>query len=198
MNQILRIPFVLRDIPNIIEVIYKANESAVESGFDALNLPFDANLCIGYPVVHAYVKDMSSTGYRRSCGWIQLVKREYYSSAALDYPDENETSVDTNDPACIYLAYGSPAEIYDAPCNNLNGNSRGKWTAFTYLVDIPSRMNGYKMIFLAGFQWGYEEACINGNISVNMLEISEINHAQWNEHIPCMKERYPQYNYSLG
>ena len=196
MDKVLQIPFKLRGIPNIIEVIYKANNSAAESGFDILNVPFDPDLCIGYPVVHAYIKNMSSTGYRRSCGWIQLVMREYFSSEELSAPDENILSVDTNDPACIYLAYGSPAEIYDAPCCNLNGNAKGKWTAYTYLVDMPSRMNGYKMLCLAGFKWGYEEAMENQKLAVKMQDIKEIDQGQWIKHIPCMKESYPQYNYA--
>ena len=196
MNKIVHIPFELRGIPNKIEVIYKTNESASESGFDALlDLPFDQDLCIGYPALHAYVKNMNSTGYRRACGWIQLVKREYYSSVLLDQPDEIALSVDTNDPACIYLAYGYPAEIYDAPCNNLNGNVKGTWTAYTYLVDMPTRMNGFVMSFLAGFQWGYKEEIKTGNLSVQMQDIKEIDRSQWREHIPCMKEQYPQYNY---
>ena len=53
MNKILHIPFRLRGIQNTIEVIYKANESIFESGFDALVLPFSPNLCIGYPTMHA-------------------------------------------------------------------------------------------------------------------------------------------------
>ena len=195
MNKVLHLPFTLCGIQNTVEVIYKSNESIRESGFDILNVPFDPELCIGYPVVHAYVKNMVSTGYRRSCGWIQLVKREYFSSAALTEPDENIICVDTNDPVNIYLAYGSPAEIYDAPCNNLNGNVRGKWTAYTYLVDMPSRMNNHKMIYLTGFKWGYEEAMTNRKLAVNMQDIKEIDQTQWIEHIHYMKEEYPQYNY---
>ena len=73
MNKILHIPFELRGISNIVEVVYKANDSASESGFDALeDLPFDPNLCIGYPVMNAYIKDMKNTGYRRLCGWMFL------------------------------------------------------------------------------------------------------------------------------
>jgi hypothetical protein len=192
----LHIPFQLRGILNTIEVVYKTNESASESGFDALlDLPFDQNLCIGYPVIHAYVKEMINTGYRRSCGWIQLVQREYFSLATLDKPDKNELSIDTYDPVCIYFAYGYPAEIYDAPCNNLNGNIKGKWTAYTYLVDTPSRMNKNKMTFLGGFQWGYNEAFINKKLTVNIHDIKKLNYGKWNEHIIYLKGRYPQYEY---
>lgn len=196
MNKIIHITFCLRGIQNTIEVIYKVNESAEESGFDALlDLPFDPNLCIGYPTIHAFIKNMTNTGYRRLCGWIQLVQREYFSSESLEKPDQNEISIDSNDPAFIYFAYGNPAEIYDAPCNNLNGNVKGKWTAYTYLVDIPSRMNGKKLSFLAGFQWGYEEAMKNGKINVKIQDIKELNKEIWNKHILHLKEQYPQYEY---
>ena len=195
MNKTLQIPFTLRGIENRIEVIYKANDSASESGFDALNVPFDPDFCLGYPVMNAYVKDMVNTGYRRYCGWIQLVLREYFSSDELTEPDEINLSLDRGDPAIIYFAHGYPAEIYDAPCFNLNGKVKGKWTAYTYLVDKPTRMNGNKMIFLAGFQWGYKEAMVDGKLTVEMQDIKEIDHKQWEKHIPCMKEAHPQYEY---
>ena len=52
---------------------------------------------------------------------------------------------------------GYPAEIFDAPCCNLAGCRHLKWTAYTYLVDLPSRMNSNKLKFLGGYSWGYEE-----------------------------------------
>lgn len=195
MKKILHIPFELRGIPNTIEVIYKTNGSVTESGFDALDLPFDPNLCFGYPTMHAYIKDMANAGYRRYCGWIQLVKREYFSSESLDKPDEIALFVDTGDPAIIYFAYGYPSEIYDAPCNNLGDKVRGTWTAYTYLVDVPSRMNDYTLSFLAGFQWGYKEEMKSKDLCVQMQDVKEIDIIQWREHIPQMKMAYPQYTY---
>jgi len=93
MNKILHIPFNLRGIQNTIEVIYKINNNVQESGFDAiLDLPFDHNLCIGYPTIHAHIINMINTGYRRFCGWIQIVHREYFSSELLEKPDEDNIS----------------------------------------------------------------------------------------------------------
>jgi len=139
---------------------------------------------------------MKSTGYRRLCGWIQLIHREYYSSFDVELPDENVVSIDIADPDNIYFGYGYPAEIYDAPCNNLNGKIKGKWTAYTYLVDVASRMTEYKMCFLAGFQWGYEEEMKDSNLLVQMQDIKEIDITQWHKHIPHMKAEFPRYNYS--
>ena len=45
-----------------------------------------------------------------------------------------------------------PAEIFDAPCCNLAGCRHLKWTAYTYLVDLPSRMNSNKLKFSADTQ----------------------------------------------
>ena len=197
MNKVFHMPFELRGVKNIIEVVYKANDSVSESGFDTLtDLPFDPSFCLGYPAMYAYVKDMKSTGYRRVCGWIQLVHREYYSSCELDSPDEDVISVDTIDASNIYSGYGSPAEIYDAPCYNLNGNAKGKWTAYTYLVDAPCRMNGYKMIYLAGFKWGYFEDMKDGKPCPEMQNIAEIDITKWRKHIPYMKAQFPRYDYA--
>jgi hypothetical protein len=196
MNKTIHIPFELRGILNTLEVNYKANDSANESGFDAiLDIPFDPNLCTGYPVIHARIKDMKNTGNRRLCAWIQLVSREYYSAETLEKPDEIMLFVDNIDPSCIYTCFGFPAELYDAPCNLLNGNAKGRWTAFTYLVDIPSVMNGYKMSFLAGFQWGYYDALVNNKLVVNLQDIQEINSIKWREHIEFLKKEYPKYEY---
>lgn len=195
MEKTMQIPFVLRGIKNILEVYYKENDSVSESGFDALNLNFDPNSCIGYPTLRALISENNCTGYRRFCGWIQLVKREYYSSEALTEPDENILAIDTNGPDCIYFAFGNPAEIYDAPCNNLNGNCKGKWTAYTYLVDMPTRMNNNELSFLAGFQWGYEEAMIDNKLTVKTLELEEINIDKWKEHILFMRTQFPDYKF---
>ena len=189
------IPFVFHGQENFIEVIYKANDDPIESGFDILNLPFDYNFCLGYPVLHAAVRPMKNTGYRRYCGWIQLVERAYFSSDSLTSPDRHELSIDTNEEG-LYIAFGSPAELYDAPCYNLNGNVKGKWTAYSYLVDIPSRMNDHKLSFLAGIKWGYTESIANKNLEVHMLELSELDIAKWNEHVPFIGSIHPEITFS--
>ena len=41
---------------------------------------------------------------------------------------------------------------------------------YTYLVDLPSRMNNNQLYFLTGFSWGYTEDK-NGNVQLFDLEI---------------------------
>ncbi len=43
------IPFKLREKENNLIIEYNKMENAIESGFCALKLPFDVNMCVGYP-----------------------------------------------------------------------------------------------------------------------------------------------------
>lgn len=65
----------------VIHIDYLANTNVSESGFDMLtHLGFDVNMCMGYPTIHASIKNFEATGYRRLCGWIQVLKCEYFNS----------------------------------------------------------------------------------------------------------------------
>ena len=77
------------------------------------------------------------------------------------------------------VMHGYPAEIFDAPCCNLAGCKHLKWTAYTYLVDLPSRMNGNKLEFLAGYSWGYEE---DENGPQRLLPLEVLTKNEWKRH----------------
>ncbi|MGI6018899.1 MAG: hypothetical protein ACOX8M_08930 [Marvinbryantia sp.] len=130
-----------------------------ETGFDALlDFPLDKINCIGYPTVHGYFPNMKAMGYRRTCAIIQLIERIEIQE---DGKENTNLSIDSRDCSMEncnpYFAYGYPVEIFDAPCWNLGDCNILKWKAYTYLVDMPSRMNNNKIKFLAGFSWGYIE-----------------------------------------
>ena len=74
---------------------------------------------------------------------------------------------------------GYPAEIFDAPCCNLAGCRHLKWTAYTYLVDLPSRMNSNKLKFLGGYSWGYEE---DENGPQRLLPLEILTENDWEKH----------------
>ncbi|MCL1849432.1 MAG: hypothetical protein FWF83_07165 [Clostridiales bacterium] len=199
MKTTLHIPFTLRGIPNTIEVQYYANEDAHASGLDALQLPFDHRLCVGYPVMHAWISHMPNTGYRRYCGWIQLIEREYYSHNSLNEPDECGLSIDAPDPeASVFFAFGYPAEIFDAPCYNLGSNSKGIWTAYTYLVDMPSRMNEGILSLLTGFQWGYHEELSEGKLVVELQDLKVIDETQRKAHVDFLSGALPKIRFGMN
>lgn len=173
------IPFSLRNKENKIIVEYKKMENAKESGFEVLNLPFDTNQCIGYPMIHAYFDNLNLVGYERYCGWIQIIRKDEYNTV-----DQKETVTTTYEidycaPTKPYFCIGFPAELFDAPCYNLGSNEKLVWTAYTYLVDPPSRMNNDQMTYLAGFSWGYTETA---NGAEDILDFTLLSEEDWKMH----------------
>lgn len=174
----ITIPFTLHGIEENLTVEYTQGTDPREIGYDALQgFPIDKICCIGYPVMHGYFEHMNATGYRRSCGFIQFVER------IENYGENRELSIDVSDENLgkgnPYFAYGYPAEIFDAPCCNLAGCRHLKWTAYTYLVDLPSRMNGNKLKFLGGYSWGYEE---DENGPQRLLPLEILTENDWEKH----------------
>ena len=173
------IPFQLRNKANYITVDYKAMENPEESGFGALNVPFDVKKCIGYPMIHAYFENLNLKGYERYCGFIQVIRREDFKTV-----DGTESVTVSYEPDCTdmirpYFCVGYPADLFDAPCYNLRDSERVIWTAYTYLVAPPSRMNDNQLTYLAGFSWGYVESTdgVEG-----ILEFKVLSEADWEEH----------------
>ena len=178
MESRITIPFTLHGIEENFTVEYTQGTDPKAIGYDALQgFPTDKICCTGYPVMHGYFEHMNATGYRRSCGFIQFVER------IENYGENRELSIDVSDENLEkgnpYFAYGYPAEIFDAPCCNLAGCRHLKWTAYTDLVDIPSRMNGNKLKFLGGYSWGYEE---DENGPQRLLPLEILTENDWEKH----------------
>lgn len=177
------VPFILREKVNKVYIDYQKIPNAQESGFTALKLPFDVNDCVGYPMLHAYFANSSLHGYERYCGWIQMIERREYSAANSEHPTHISLELDVSEEMrrhnLPYFAYGYPAEFFDAPCRNLGASAKLDWRAYTYLVDLPSRMNDNQLVFLTGFSWGYTED-ING--IVQLLDFNVLSEEKWREH----------------
>lgn len=177
------ITFNLRGKENQIYIDYQKIPNAQAAGMTALKLPFDADCCVGYPMLHAYFENTNLVGCERLCGFIQVIKREEYSSLNDEKPSnvlyELDASAEMIKHKIPYFAYGFPAEFFDSPCKNLGDSEKLNWRAYTYLIDPPSRMNGNQLVFLAGFSWGYTED-INGN--VQLLDFEIVSEDKWIEH----------------
>ena len=175
------IPFVFHGKKNRIAVDYSEIADAHEAGFHILNLPFAPEACKGYPMIHAYFKDLNLKGYERYCGWIQIIRREEFSHIGDLSPStvcyELDVPEDITEHGLPYFAYGYPPELFDAPCRNLRGCEKLIWRAYTYLVDIPSRINGYQLSYLAGFSWGYTENSLD---EVSLLDFYQLTETDWN------------------
>ncbi len=186
------IPFVLNGKPGELEVCYETNRSLTASGFDLLaGCGFDVNLCLGYPTMRAYVRHYEGTGYYTASAWIQIITRREFASVEAETPAAIVASVDVNDTlgelGVPFFAMGYPAEIYDAPCNNLGDCGKLEWLADTFLVTMPSRINDNTIAPLAGFRWGYTEYDLNGkrHVEIHPLVVPEIS--QWQHHLPLLR-----------
>jgi hypothetical protein len=201
MNDIIiHIPFSSNDKDGTVEVCYKENKSASESGFDLLKgLGFDIEKCIGYPTMHAYIKNFNGTGYSCSSAWIQIITDNYFSSLNDELPSKVISEADISNNmrklGVPFFAFGYPSEIYDAPCNNLGYHARLEWIADTFLVTQPNRINNNTISYLIGFRWGYEEWDVDGKRNIRILPIEVIDRSTWNAHLPLLKEDFPNWHF---
>lgn len=199
-NSMLQIPFVLNSKQGNVEVCYEVNNSASKSGFDLFKkLGFDVKMCIGYPTMHAYIKNYAGTGYYTSSAWIQIITDKFYESLDDNLPVQEVSEVDVHPNmrklGVPFFSFGYPAEIYDAPCNNLGEYKRLKWIADTFLVTQPSRINNDTISCLLGFRWGYEESDKDGIRQVKVFPIEVIDKSVWSKHIPLLREHFPDWIY---
>jgi len=197
---ITTIPFLLNRKPGTLTAEYEANQSAAKSGFDLFaGSGFNVEMCIGYPTMRACLDPYAGRGYSTACAWIQIVTRREFVSLEAVEPAAIAPSVDTHptlaELGVPFFAFGFPAEIFDAPCNNLNGLAKLDWVADTFLVTLPSRANDYTISRVAGFRWGYIEYDLAGKRQVEISPLSVTGPAVWNQHLSLLRNRFPEWRY---
>jgi hypothetical protein len=109
--------------------------------------------------------------------------------------DVNDTLAELGVP---FFAMGFPAEIYDAPCNNLGSCTRLEWTADTFLVTLPSRIYDHRITPLAGFRWGYIEYDREGKRQVEINPLTDAGTAFWGSHLPLLRSQFSKWKYDAG
>ncbi len=196
----LEIPFVHQDRPGVVTVQCAPNDSVERSGFDLLQgVGFDPSLCLGYPTMRAWVSEYAGTGYRTLLAWIQIVTDCFYSRLEDAAPERVVAEVDASEHlralGVPFFAHGFPAAIYDAPCNNLGAAARLEWSAETFLVTFPTRLNGNQVAYLAGFRWGYVEWLEDGQRRVALQPVAALERPAWEAHLPLLKREYPGWRY---
>ena len=94
-----------------------------------------------------------------------------------------------------FFAFGFPPEIFDAPCNNLNGLARLEWVADTFLVTLPSRANENTISRVAGFRWGYCEFDLNGKRQVEVTPLVVTSYEYWAQHLPLLQNNFSKWKF---
>lgn len=183
----LSIPFNYLGKAGVLHVHNRDNPGPAASGFDALDVPFDKELCRMYPELQAWV-EYDGTGYRMAMAMLQIVKRE---ETHWDNSKSVSFEVDCPDAIAPYFSVGYPPAMYDAPCCNLNNCQHVRWTAETFLVSFPNRMNRNQVRCLAAFDWGYEEWKNAGKLFVKGFEVRELKKDAWEKHQSFLSKEYP-------
>jgi hypothetical protein len=194
------IPFTLNRKPGILRVDYESNHRTAKSGFDLFaGNGFDVEMCIGYPTMRARIESYEGTGYAAACAWIQVVTRREFSSAEAAEPADVVPDVDTHptlaESGIPFFAFGFPAEIFDAPCNKLNGLAKLEWVADIFLVTMPNRTNGFSIYRLAGFRWGYIEYDLDGKRQVKIRPLVITDGPAWQQHLPLLRGQFGKWQY---
>ena len=94
-----------------------------------------------------------------------------------------------------FFAIGFPAEIYDAPCDNLGNLGKLEWIADTFLVTMPSRINNNSISRITGFRWGYSEYDLDGKRQVEIQPLVATHVPQWAQHQPVLRGRFGKWGY---
>jgi hypothetical protein len=195
------IPFILAGKAGRIAVTYGQTDDPAAAGFDCIpGLPFDITLCRGYPNVHAVIEAYGGSGYRGLCGWIQVVTGERYHTGSV----HADTAMDVDRLPSIaamnmpFAAFGYLPEWFDAPCRNLNGYERLRWTADTFLTTIPIRSRNENVQRLAGFRWGYLEYDLATRRPVSMLPLAVTGAGAWNGLLPFLRKASPGWHFGAA
>ena len=197
------IPFELKHKLGVLEVRYGANRSISESGFDLFaGFGFDVNFCLGYPMMRAFIGSYEGMGYYAASAWIQIITRQEFNQIASAVPTAIITDVDVHptleELGVPFFAMGFPAEIYDAPCNNLGKLEKLDWTADTFLVTMPGRINNNTISRIAGFRWGYCEYDLDGKRQVEIKPLAVTQVSEWDQHLPVLQSKFGKWNYQDG
>ena len=190
------IPFTLHDRRGRVAVTYGPNHDPVQAGFDALpGIPFDLDLCLGYPVMQAQIESYAGSGYRTLCGWIQIVTRECYGREDAERTNLLcSRSIDLI-PAMYgagvpWVVHGNLPAIFDAPCLNLGDNVELTWIADTFLTTVPLRSREAEIEWLLGFRWGYREYDPASGKPVELLPLQITEGQAWNQHLDFLGREF--------
>lgn len=185
----LTLPFRLRGYAGQVAVSYARNDDPHRAGYDALNLPFDLALTLGYPTCRATIT-YDGSGYRAYMGWIQLVTNHDPATGAA------ETSIDLppihwglDSP---FAAFGVAPTFFDAPANP--DHETEDWLADAFLAVCPDVARTRRVAALLGFRWGYALR----QRHAEPLPLAANTPDAWDQHLPLLRQRYPRWEFLPG
>ena len=185
----LTLDFRLRGYNGRVAVAYEENRDPHHVGFDALGLPFDLALTVGYPTCRATV-EYAGPGYRAYMGWIQLVTNHDSTTGAETV--SNDVLPIHRDIDSPFATFGVAPTFFDAPANP--DHDAEDWIADTFLVACPDVARTRSVAALLGFRWGYALR----ERHAQPLPVERINSNVWDRHLLLLRTQYPMWEFLPG
>jgi hypothetical protein len=185
----LTLDFRLRGYSGRVAVAYEENRDPHSVGFDALGLPFDLALTVGYPTCRATV-EYAGPGYRAYIGWIQLVTN--HDPATGTETVANDVLPIHRDIDSPFMTFGVAPTFFDAPANPDHDSE--DWIADTFLVACPDVARTRCVAALLGFRWGYALR----EHHAQPLPVGRIGADTWNRHVPLLRAQFPTWEFLAG
>jgi hypothetical protein len=175
----VRLSFVLRSLPGLVDVSVEANAHP-----EALGCGPQAE---GFPVCRATV-GYEGRGYVAALGWIQLVRSTDGESAGERFElDPFEPLGRTAHPFCWF---GFAPTLFDAPSRT--SREPLDWTAHSFLGFIGERDHEARAIL--GFHWGF--AIRDGTITIT--KPAPLAQGDWDAHLPLLRGAHPEWEFAPG
>ena len=188
MEPALRLPFRLRGRDGLVTVAFGINEDPGAWGFERFDLPFDAGLVRGFPLIFAAV-DYPGRGYEALMGWIQVVtvtERDPPRSWATTDVYPVHWGVDTP-----FVTFGHAPRLFDAPGPNPPRTDE-RWSAATFLAVCPDGARSRTVVPVVGFRWGYDLAAMHAT----PIPPSPAGEADWRRCRETLEREYPNWQFA--
>ena len=186
MTHKLKLPFSLRGSTGNVAVTVESNPS--RDPYEVLPGALAKDVPRGFPISTAQI-EYSRQGYAAVFGWIQMVKASAGASA-----EDFEI-----DPIALYRNmqmpygwFGIKPTLFDAP-SRLKPDDMA-WICQSYLCFTPNAVVGPHVRAVAGFEWGF----VVQRDRVTVRKPSSLSEDAWNDHVPLLRTRYPEWTFDLG
>ena len=180
-----RVPFRLRGVDGVIEVVIDRSTAAEDTGLCLLDGSLSANAGVGLPICTATV-EYSGRGYAAAMGWVQLVRSTDSDDPGVFEPDPLAMFREVNTP---YAFFGIRPTLFDAPYRPITQDLR--WRARSYLAVTDDAVMSRAARPIAAFTWGFTIESGRVNISSPVPLPTDT----WSAHIPTLARAYPNWQF---
>lgn len=195
------IPFNLRGYSGKVAVYYGVNNDPIRVGMDSVpGLSNVLEMTYGYPIIHARIQEYEGSGYRTFCGWLQIVRSNYFDIQNGKMSPVNafvtiDLAPSLSEVDVPFLSLGFLPELFDAPCLNLGTHAELHWTADAFLASMPMKSREEGISWLSGFQWGYTENALPDQ-KPTPLPLKITDSQVWNDYLPYLHQQYPGWKFN--